>query len=222
MLDYILVILEYMLRIILAGVCGALIGFERKNRGKEAGIRTHIIVAISSSLMMLVSKYGFFDLSFGEDFRLDPSRVASQIVSGVGFLGAGMIFIHKNAVKGLTTAAGVWATSGIGMAIGAGMYAVGIACSLVILFVHFITHRKWKFLQSHNEEQLLFSIENSDEAIEYLKNYLIEKEIHVVNMRIEKTNFGTLDVEITALLPDSFNSLNMLNFDRKYISSLNL
>ncbi len=222
MLEQFLLVLEYMLRIILAGICGCIIGYERKNRGKEAGIRTHIIVAISSALMMIVSKYGFFDFTFNEDFRLDPSRVASQIVSGVGFLGAGMIFIQKNAVKGLTTAAGVWATSGIGMAIGAGMYAVGIASSLVILLVQLITHKKWKFLQSHNEEQLFFSIENTNEAIEYLKNYLAEMNISVVNISIKRADNDTLDVEITALLPSHFDSLSMLNYDRQYISSLNI
>ena len=222
MLEQTLLILEYMLRIILAGICGCIIGYERKNRGKEAGIRTHIIVAISSALMMIVSKYGFSDFPFNNDFKLDPSRVASQIVSGVGFLGAGMIFIQKNAVKGLTTAAGVWATSGIGMAIGAGMYAIGIASSLVILLVQLITHKKWKFLQPHSEEQLFFSIENSNEAIEYLKNYLAEMSISVVNINIKKADNDTLDVEISALLPSNFNSLSMLNYNRQYISSLSI
>ena len=111
---------ELLGRILIAGLCGALIGFERKNRKKEAGIRTHIIVALASSLMMIISKYGFFDIISGNlfpgiDVRLDPSRIASCIVSGIGFLGAGMIFTYKKTITGLTTAAGIWATAGVGM-----------------------------------------------------------------------------------------------------------
>ena len=109
---------EYPVRLLIAVLCGFIIGYERKNRNKEAGIRTHVIVTVASCLMMMVSKYGFGDL---DTARFDGSRIASQIVSGIGFLGAGMIFVHKNSIKGLTTAAGIWATSGIGMAIGSGM-----------------------------------------------------------------------------------------------------
>ena len=93
---------------------------SRKNRRKEAGVRTHVIVALASCLMMEISKYGFFDLG-----KFDGARIAAQVVSGIGFLGAGMIFVHKNSIKGLTTAAGVWATSGIGMAVAEQDYLSG-------------------------------------------------------------------------------------------------
>lgn len=99
----------YLARILLAGCCGALIGYERKNRQKEAGIRTHFIVAVGSSLLMILSKYGFFDMAV----QGDGSRIAAQVVSGVGFLGAGMIMIRRHNISGLTTAAGIWATSGV-------------------------------------------------------------------------------------------------------------
>lgn len=98
--------LEFLLKILLATFMGAIIGFERKSRNKEAGIRTHAIVCLASALMMIVSKYGFFDVE-----RIDASRIASQVVTGIGFLGAGLIFIKNNSVNGLTTAAGVWATA---------------------------------------------------------------------------------------------------------------
>lgn len=137
--------LLYVLRIILAGVCGALIGLERKNRSKEAGIRTHFVVACGAALMMVVSKYAFSDViqagAFGDvEVRLDPSRVASTIASGIGFLGAGMIFVHKGNITGLTTAAGIWATSGVGMAIGSGMYIFGICCTVVVVTAQYILH----------------------------------------------------------------------------------
>ena len=106
---------ELLCRIIIAGICGGIIGYERKNRNKEAGIRTHMIVALGASLIMIVSKYGFADILGEQGIALDPSRIAAQIVTGVGFLGAGMIFMRKNTISGLTTAAGIWATSAIGM-----------------------------------------------------------------------------------------------------------
>ncbi|MCC2844199.1 MgtC/SapB family protein [[Clostridium] innocuum] len=87
--------MEFLVRILLAGICGGIIGYERKSRNKEAGIRTHLIVASGAALIMIVSKYGFSDILGDKGIALDPSRIAAQIVTGVGFLGAGMIFIHK-------------------------------------------------------------------------------------------------------------------------------
>jgi putative Mg2+ transporter-C (MgtC) family protein len=99
------------------------------------------MVAMASALMMIVSMYCFNDPIFPEGTRMgDPSRIAAQIVSGVGFLGAGMIFVHKNNISGLTTAAGIWATAGIGMSIGAGMYIIGIAATLLVIFAQIILH----------------------------------------------------------------------------------
>ena len=114
MLEVLVQNIVFFVRLILAAVCGGIIGYERTNRGKGAGIRTHSIVSLASCLMMLVSKYGFADM----DVLGDGSRIAAQVVSGVGFLGAGMIYFNgRHSVKGLTTAAGIWATSGIGLAL---------------------------------------------------------------------------------------------------------
>jgi putative Mg2+ transporter-C (MgtC) family protein len=112
---------------------GVLIGLEREYRAKEAGYRTHFLVALGSALMMIVSQYGFMEVLKTDLIRLDPSRIAAQVVSGIGFIGAGTIILQKQIVRGLTTAAGIWATSGIGLAIGAGMYAVGISATLLVL-----------------------------------------------------------------------------------------
>ena len=100
----------WVIRIMIAAFCGCLIGYERSSRNKGAGVRTHAILALGSALIMLVSKYGFIDIN-----EIDGSRIAAQIVSGVGFLGAGVIFVKNGNVSGLTTAAGMWATSGVGM-----------------------------------------------------------------------------------------------------------
>ena len=124
---------DFALRLFVAGAMGVLIGLEREYRAKEAGYRTHFLVALGSALMMIVSQYGFMEVLKTDLIRLDPSRIASQVVSGIGFIGAGTIILQKQIVRGLTTAAGIWATSGIGLAVGAGMYAVGISATLLVL-----------------------------------------------------------------------------------------
>lgn len=124
---------DFALRLFVAGAMGVLIGLEREYRAKEAGYRTHFLVALGSALMMIVSQYGFMEVLKTDLIRLDPSRIAAQVVSGIGFIGAGTIILQKQIVRGLTTAAGIWVTSGIGLAVGAGMYAVGISATLLVL-----------------------------------------------------------------------------------------
>lgn len=120
--------LEITLRLFVALLLGGFIGLEREYRSKEAGFRTHFLVALGSALFCIVSQYGF-----GFDMK-DSSRVAAQVVSGIGFLGAGTIIFQKNMVRGLTTAAGLWVTAAIGLACGTGMYmAAGIATTMVLL-----------------------------------------------------------------------------------------
>lgn len=124
---------DFVLRLFLAGILGAVIGLDREYRAKEAGYRTHFLVSLGSALIMIVSQFGFQDIILEHSVTLDPSRVAAQVVSGIGFIGAGTIIIQKQFVRGLTTAAGIWATAGIGLAIGAGMYGIGIAATILTL-----------------------------------------------------------------------------------------
>ena len=130
---------DLILRLLIAGLLGGLMGFEREMRAKEAGVRTHFIVALGSALFMLISQYAFAG-------RFDASRVAAQVVSGIGFIGAGVIIFQKNAVRGVTTAAGLWVAAAVGLACGAGMYIVaGTATILTIAcleMMHLIT-RRW-------------------------------------------------------------------------------
>lgn len=124
---------EFILRLFLAGIMGAIIGLDREYRAKEAGYRTHFLVSLGSALIMIVSQHGFSEILDTPNVNLDPSRIASQVVTGIGFIGAGTIILHKQIVRGLTTAAGIWATSGIGLAIGAGMYTLGISATILTL-----------------------------------------------------------------------------------------
>ncbi len=139
--------LECLLRLALAALCGGIIGLEREIRLKEAGVRTHLIVGFASCMMMIVSKYGFFDmLEFApahnyDTMKLDPSRIAAGLVTAISFLGAGTIFTRNRGITGLTTAAGLWATVGIGMTTGAGMYWLSIFGTCFIVVIQAILHR---------------------------------------------------------------------------------
>ena len=124
---------EFILRIFIAGLLGGAIGLEREYRAKEAGLRTHFLVGLGSGLFMILSAHGFSDVALNEATRHDVSRIAAQVVSGIGFIGAGCIIFQKHAVRGLTTAAGLWVAAAIGMAAGAGMYAVAVAATLMVI-----------------------------------------------------------------------------------------
>ena len=124
--------MEFIFRVFVAALLGGMIGFEREYRAKEAGLRTHFLVAMGSALFMIVSQYGV-DAVLGTSITLDPSRVAAQVVSGIGFIGAGTIIFQKHVIKGLTTAAGLWVTSAIGLACGSGLYLLSVASTLLVL-----------------------------------------------------------------------------------------
>ena len=117
-------------RLGLALALSASIGLDRELRQKSAGLRTYTLVGVGSALFMLISKYGFFDVLEPKEVVLDPSRVAAQIVSGIGFIGAGLIFVRRDSVRGLTTAAGVWLTAAVGAAAGASLPVLAIATTL--------------------------------------------------------------------------------------------
>ena len=198
----------YILRIILAGLCGIIVGLERKNRSKEAGIRTHFVVACGAALMMIVSKYAFFDVISqgaynGVEVRLDPSRVASTIASGIGFLGAGMIFVHRNTITGLTTAAGIWATSGVGMAIGAGMYAIGIFATVLILGAQILLHLNFKWIAVPRTKIMIIKDVDSENYQKYIMDKFAQMGISVRGVSIDRdadTNLRkyTFNLEIPA------------------------
>ena len=142
-------LVSVIMRLVVAALCGIAIGLERELRAKEAGVRTHFLVCFGSALFMVVSVYGFLSmtdpglvettksintLSAGQDFRrFDQARIAAQIVSGIGFIGAGTIMVNRGNITGLTTAAGLWVVAGIGMALGCGLYVIGLVATVFVL-----------------------------------------------------------------------------------------
>ena len=125
---------ELIARLLLAAALGSIIGVERERSVRTAGLRTHMLVAVGSCLIIIVSAYGFSAV-LGDHVILDPSRVAAQVVSGSGFLGAGSIILRNEAIKGLTTAASIWAVAAIGLAAGAGLYTAAVASTAIILAI---------------------------------------------------------------------------------------
>jgi putative Mg2+ transporter-C (MgtC) family protein len=127
--------IELLARLVLAAALGSVIGFERERLNWAAGLRTHMLVCVGSTLIMLVSAFGFADVLGQRNVVLDPSRVAAQVVSGIGFLGAGSILMRGEIVRGLTTAASLWSVAGIGLAVGGGMYIAAIGATIIILII---------------------------------------------------------------------------------------
>lgn len=171
--------LIYILRLLLAGFLGALIGLERETRAKGAGVRTHFLVALGSALMMLVSQ-----LAGG-----DSSRIAAQVVSGIGFIGAGTIMMNKQAIRGLTTAAGLWAVAGIGLAVGCGMYVVSCACTVLVLVCLELLQFLTRNIKTHNIH-FVFVTTDHDDLIE-VSNLLNQHDYKIIGYSVDPNHKGT-------------------------------
>ena len=181
--------LIYTLRVIIAAACGGAIGLERSKRQKEAGIRTHLIVALGAALMMIVSKYAFFDVVMIPDARIsvDASRIAANVITGVSFLGAGVIFVRDLSIKGLTTAAGIWATSGVGMAIGAGMMWLGIISTILLIILQIGLHKIENGMETSASTYMKLRLkDNNSGALERLIDTLESHNIQVQSQQIKR------------------------------------
>lgn len=180
-----------MTRLIVAGLLGAAIGLEREIRAKEAGVRTHFIVALGSALFMIISQHAFSG-------QFDHARVAAQVVSGIGFIGAGVIIFQKNAVRGVTTAAGLWVAAAIGLACGGGMYAVAITtavltviCLETMYFFHatYGEKRVEITLGSGSEEDILKTLEALKKEKINVESYSLSGGKVHISMRMKQKNY---------------------------------
>lgn len=194
---------ELLLRIAIACVLGILIGNERKNRNKSAGVRTHAIVAMGSALMMVVSKYGFVDIM--EYGKFDGARIAAQVVSGVGFLGAGIIFVRNNLVSGLTTSAGIWTTAGVGLAMGAGLYVIGIASALMIILMQGITHKIAHFADVASGGTIWMTIAQEEGAVKKMEDFLEKRKVEIASTKIHKNKKDEIKLEFEVIYPPGFD-----------------
>ena len=192
--------LECILRLALSALFGGVIGLEREIRLKVAGIRTHLIVSFASCMMMLVSKYGFFDmLQFAAEngydtMKLDPSRISAGLVTAIGFLGAGTIFARSKGITGLTTAAGLWATVGVGMTTGAGMYAISLFGVAFIVVIQTLLHRDHALL-GHVSAVIAIRLDDQPDALDRLQADLARLKLEPGGVRCERLD-GVLTVEL--------------------------
>ena len=177
----------YVFRLVLSIGCGALIGLERERRQKTAGIRTHILVALSSALMVIVSKYGFFDVISIDGISIDASRIAASAVSAVGFIGTGVIFVRRDSTMGLTTAAGLWATVGVGIAIGAGMYVLGITATVLILILQAFLHIRHFKVMTHLGGEIKVDLSRHDITAHEIRQRLSDHGIACRTLKIKRT-----------------------------------
>ena len=192
--------LEFFIRIVLAAILGALVGLERSKRQKEAGVRTHCIIACTSALFMILSKYAFVDLVGVNGLRgADPARIAAQGVSGISFLGAGVIFKNGNSSRGLTTAAGMWGTAAVGMAIGAGMYWVGLIEAAVLVGIQIVLHRFPVGADALTTQEIVVEMTDSDELLARFDALVKSHRGQITESSLTRQN-GILCMEVTAKL----------------------
>src|SRR3984885_6653272 len=164
---------ETLIRLIIAASLGSLIGFERERLLWAAGIRTHMLVCVGSCLIMIVSQYGFSNILTEKNVVLDPSRIAAQVVSGIGFLGAGAILARGEIVKGLTTAASIWTVAAVGLAVGGGLYLAASSSTVIILIILAGIKPLEEAYRSRNQScQLKIEVDNGSLTPELLRDAL--------------------------------------------------
>jgi putative Mg2+ transporter-C (MgtC) family protein len=213
--------LQYLTRILVSAFFGACIGFEREKRFKTAGIRTHILVALSSCLMMIVSKYGFWDVLGTKGVSLDVSRIAAGVVTAIGFLGAGVIFVRKESITGVTTAAGLWATVGVGIATGAGMFLLSGCTTLLILLIQFLLHRPLKIFASQLFGTIQMVVPADLFTKEMLDKTFAEKKIEIKNMQMDRDG-DNIVLRLGVVFPQEFGEESIMKEFKEYpyISSI--
>ena len=196
---------DFVLRLLVAGILGAIIGLDREYRAKEAGYRTHFLVSLGSALIMIVSQYGFQEIIKENSVTLDPSRVAAQVVSGIGFIGAGTIIFQKQIVRGLTTAAGIWATAGIGLAVGAGMYVIGIAAMVLTLIGLEVLSYLFKSI-GMKSSMITFSTDNK-EVLKGVADRFNSKDYLIVSYQMDTQKNGSIETyQVTMIIKSKRNN----------------
>jgi putative Mg2+ transporter-C (MgtC) family protein len=188
---------ELVLRLAIATVLGGLVGLERERLERAAGLRTHALVSVSSALMMIVSAYGFaVAVPPGQVVIVDPSRLAAQVVTGIGFLGAGVIIFQKNRVRGLTTAASIWSVAGVGLAAGGGLFlAAGLGTLFILLIQAGLRPIERRFFLHDQEHRLALRLASAD-AVEAVERVMATAEVGIRRLRLRSNHDGKEEFEL--------------------------
>lgn len=216
--------LIFLIRLLAAGICGGIIGFEREKKIKFAGVRTHIIIALAACIMMLISKYGFEDV-IKEGYNYDVSRVAAGIVAGMGIIGGGVVISNKQGtVSGITTAAGIWLTIAISMAFGAGMWALGIIGTIMVELIQRFLHVKDKFINQVMHESITIRIGNDKERFYEISDLLEKEGIHLSDVKFTRKDETSWEVccEAVFMQPKERNEIVKIFYDLPEIESFEI
>ena len=203
---------ELVLRLVLAALLGSVIGFERERLNWAAGLRTHMLVCVGASLIMLVSIFGFADILGQKDVSLDPSRVAAQVVSGIGFLGAGSILLRGEVVRGLTTAASLWSVAGVGLATGGGMYVAAVSATVIILIILAgIKPIERRFISVKQQRGLRILADRGSVSLETVHSALGTSSVRVKQFIMQQSednsDFDDVRISLSRTSIDDFDSL---------------
>ena len=201
---------ELIVRLALAALLGSAVGLERERLERGAGLRTHMLVAVGAALFMLVSAFGFADVLGHQNVVLDPSRVAAQVVSGIGFLGAGTIILRKEIVHGLTTAASLWAVAAIGLATGGGLYIAAVAATFVVLFILLAIKPVERHLfLNRRPRTLTLTIERTDFTLSSLESALDSADLQLQSIDFQSGDAQTEIIQLTVdrVTPDKLTDL---------------
>ena len=182
----------FCIRLVFALLCSGLLGYERAVRFKEAGIRTHCIVGIASATLMILSKYGFGDIMQ----NYDPGRIAAQIVAGIGFIGTAIVFRQGQTVRGLTTAAGIWATAAVGMLFGSGLYVMGFMVTILLLLVLLILHHFNLANDSFMLTEISVIMDNDENVMELVKKLVDEHDSIIMHSNLSYLSNNQLKYDL--------------------------
>lgn len=184
---------EILIRLLLASLFGAFIGLERERKDRTAGMRTHMMVCVGSCLIMIVSAFGFSDILGTGHVVLDPSRIAAQVISGIGFIGAGTIlFLKHGTIRGLTTASGLWTVAAIGLATGSGMYFAAVATTAIALIILWALQPLERWYSKKFKKKTLRIVADSDETNELLRDLLSDKKVKIESFMLERDGKETI------------------------------
>lgn len=213
---------ELLARIVVSCICGAVIGYERSMRMKAAGIRTHSLIAATAALLMIISKYAFADLTpmLGDVYSslrgADPARIAAQVISSISFLGAGVIFVKGGSIHGLTTAAGIWATAAVGMAIGAGLYIIGGFAALLVLVLQLVLHKMSVGDDAYTTREIVLEVKEDAAFDEALFRSLEESGIQIITGKIVRSADQNLQLHLSVRMGADFTMEKALALVQTY------
>lgn len=198
---------EIAVRLIVALVLGGMIGLERESMGRPAGFRTHILVSVGSALIMIISAYAFAESLPG---GYEPGRIAAQVVSGIGFLGAGTIMREGANVRGLTTAASLWTVAGIGLAVGSGfLFAAILATFLVVVTLVVLNQLEWNYL-STKHEMLTLLIQDTPGQLARVFAVLAKYDVNVFNVELSSDDTGEAKLDLQVEISAKFSRVKII------------